>query len=209
MKAAVILAGGYGTRFGGPEKAVVDVAGRPMISRVLEAVGPVVDEVVVNAREDQREAIDAALSGGDTPYRYALDEVPDRGPLAGIATGLSATEAEYSLVVACDMPLVDPAFVAHLFERAAGHDAAIPVQRRGGSDWPQPLQAVYRTTRMQAVARESLAEGLDSPLDAIERLGFVPVSIGEAPDGVDGTTLWNVNTREELRDVERRLAGVD
>lgn len=41
--------------------------------------------------------------------------------MAGIATSLNAADAEYAFVVACNMPFVD-----YLFERAQGHDAAVP-----------------------------------------------------------------------------------
>ena len=43
---ALILAGGSSTRFGAP-KALVDVAGKPMVQRVFEALSPFADEVIV------------------------------------------------------------------------------------------------------------------------------------------------------------------
>ncbi|MFB6081438.1 MAG: molybdenum cofactor guanylyltransferase [Halanaeroarchaeum sp.] len=205
MRTAVVLAGGFATRFDGRDKAVVEVAGRPMIRRVVDAVAQVVDEVVVNARTDQRDAIESALAGRPD-YRFAFDDEPDRGPLAGMATGLAATTTEWSAVVACDMPLVDPAFVDYLFSRASDHDAAIPVHRDDGRAWPQPLQAVYRTETVRDRARETLAAGGESPMALLDALDWVGVSLADAPDGVDETTLWNVNTVEDLRAVEARVA---
>mgnify|MGYP000367843854 FL=1 len=115
MRAGVIVAGGRSTRFGDSDKAVADLAGTPMIRRVADRLGRVVDELVVNCREDQVEAIEAALSDHALDPRFALDEDPDQGPMAGIATGLAAVESEYAAVVACDMPFVDPTFVGYLF----------------------------------------------------------------------------------------------
>lgn len=209
VKSAVILAGGYATRFGGRDKAVAPVAGTPMIRRVVDAVGPLVDDVVVNARTDQQAAINDALDGCRFDYRYAFDAVPDRGPLYGIATGLAVVETEYALVVACDMPFVNPRFVEHLFERAVGHDAAIPVERTDGGEWLQPLQAVYRAETMARVASVALEDGLESPQSAIAGLDYVTVQATDVPDHLGGWTLRNVNTRAELVEAERRLADGD
>ena len=120
MRSGVIVAGGRSTRFGDADKAVTELAGTPMIRRVADRVAPAVDEVVVNCRADQREAIDAALDGFDHPVSFALDPEPDLGPLAGIAAGLDAAGGTYALVVACDMPFVASALVSSLFERAEG-----------------------------------------------------------------------------------------
>ncbi|MFB6125022.1 MAG: molybdenum cofactor guanylyltransferase [Halanaeroarchaeum sp.] len=204
MRAAVIVAGGYGTRFDGRDKAVAAVGGVPMIRRVADAVASLVDDVVVNLRDDQRAAIETALEGLSVPVTYAVDPVPDRGPLAGIATGLAATDAEYALVVACDMPLVDPDFVEYLFEQAAGRDGAVPVERGDDREWVQPLQAVYRVDAALAAARESMDAGASRPLDAIADLDVHRVDVADTPGGA--ATLDNVNTRAQLRDVERRLA---
>lgn len=211
MQGAVVLAGGYGTRFGDGDKAVASVAGVPMISRVVSRVAPIVDEVIVNARVDQREAIDAALDG-QFSYRFAFDETPDRGPLAGISTGLAAVDASYSLVVACDMPFVDSTFVETLFDRAAMNEAAIPLERGDTGVWLQPLQAVYETEPMAEAAERALEDGIDRPVEVVAALQYeaVPVSVGTSPEA--GRTLRNVNTPAELREAERyfsRLAAAD
>ena len=131
MGAGLIIAGGRSTRFGDRDKAVADLAGTPMIRRVADRIGRVVDELVVNCRVDQIDAIEAALAGADPAPAFAPDERPDEGPMAGIATGLAALNAEYALVVACDMPLVDPTFIEYLFERASGRRGACRRRRPG------------------------------------------------------------------------------
>lgn len=202
MHGAVVLAGGYGTRFGDGEKAVASVAGVPMIRRVVSRIAPVVDEIVVNARADQREAIQSAI-GDRFSYRFAFDETPDRGPLAGMSTGLAAAEASHTLVVACDMPFVDNRFVETLFDRALMNEAAIPLERDGKGVWLQPLQAVYETEAMAEAAATALEDGVQRPMEAIDALDYetVPVSVGPSPEA--GMTLRNVNTAAELREAER------
>lgn len=198
MRAGVIVAGGYSTRFGDADKAVADLAGTPMIRRVADGLAGVVDVLVVNCRDDQRAPIERALEGYPLEVGYALDPVDDEGPMAGIQMGLREADqrgAGYAVVVACDMPFVDPSFVAELFDRAAGHDAAVP---RPG-EWFQTTQAVYRAGRMADACEEALAAGERKILAALEDLDYVVVT--DAP----AETFRNVNTPEDMAAAAARL----
>lgn len=206
MKGAVVVAGGFSTRFGDADKAVTDVAGTPMIRRTVSAIAPIVDEVVINARGAQRDDIETALDDVLEDYRFAFDDVPDRGPLAGMVEGLETTTAEYTLVLACDMPFVDPSFVDTLFELASGADAAVPIERYGTEEWLQPLQAVYETESSLSVMEAALEEGITSPATAVGRLDYQTLAIEQAADGTDAWTLRNVNTPDDLREAERYFA---
>ncbi|MFB6096281.1 MAG: molybdenum cofactor guanylyltransferase [Haloferacaceae archaeon] len=200
MRAGVIVAGGRSTRFGDADKAVADLAGTPMIRRVADRIASEVDELVVNCRPDQVDAIDAALSGYGHPIRVAEDEEPDQGPMAGIRTGLRAAEAEFGFVVACDMPFVDPALVAHLFERAAGHQAAVP---RLDDQWFQTTQAVYHAEAMADACDRALAAGERKIIEPLFDLDYVVVDEPEIRSVSTVDTFENLNTNEEF---ERAVA---
>lgn len=194
MRAALILAGGRSTRFGDRDKAVADLAGTPMIRRVVDRLLPVVDEVVINCRADQREAIEAAVSDLDFDPPFAVDRTPDAGPMAGIARGLEVVEADYTLVVACDMPFVDPDVVALLFELAVGHDAAIPRP----DEWYQTTQAVYRTEPMLDACQRALEEGAERIVVPLEELDQVVVDTDAIESVGSLDTFENVNTQAEF-----------
>ncbi|SDQ60700.1 molybdenum cofactor guanylyltransferase [Natronobacterium texcoconense] len=197
----VIIAGGHSTRFGDGDKALADLAGTPMIRRVVDRLATVTDEVVVNCRDEQREAIDAALEGCEPDVRFAIDPVEDRGPLAGIRTGLEAASREYAAVVACDMPFLDPALLELLADRVQGHDAAL-VRLEDG--WYQTTQAVYRTETM-AQAAETTLEGDDARIVvALEDLNSVIVDERDL-EGVDDATFESIDTREALKEATARL----
>jgi molybdopterin-guanine dinucleotide biosynthesis protein A len=200
MPSAVIVAGGRSTRFGDRDKVVADLAGTPMIRRVADRLARRCDRLVVNCRADQRDAVEAALDGLSTPVSIALDSDPDRGPVAGIRTGLRAVAdgTEYAAVVAADMPFVDPEFVAYLFDRAAGRDAAIPRP----DEWYQPMQAVYRATAMADACDAALAaseEGEPRILAPVHDLDHVVVTSDEIERHAASDTFKNVNTEAELR----------
>jgi molybdopterin-guanine dinucleotide biosynthesis protein A len=201
MRAAVVIAGGRSTRFGDRDKAVAPLAGTPMIRRVVDRIAGVVDEVVINCRADQVDAIADAVEGSGFDPSFAVDREPDEGPMAGIGRGLEAVSSEYAFVVACDMPFVDPAFASFLFERAEAHDAAVPRP----DEWYQTTQAVYRTAPMAAACRRALDRGehrIVAPLDDLDMVvvGSAEIERVAAPD-----TFENVNTREELAAAAERL----
>ncbi|WP_276248367.1 molybdenum cofactor guanylyltransferase [Haladaptatus sp. YSMS36] len=202
MRAAVIIAGGRSTRFGDADKAVADLAGTPMIRRVADRLTGVVDELVVNCRADQTAAIREALAGYPHPVRFAEDEDTDEGPMAGIRTGLRAVEAEYAVVVACDMPFVDAELVTSLFELAAGHDAAVPKLDDG---WYQTTHAVYRAQPMADACDAALAAGDHKIIAPLFELDYVVVEEDSIRAHGSVESFENLNTREEFEAAARRF----
>ncbi|ADQ67863.1 molybdopterin-guanine dinucleotide biosynthesis protein A [Halogeometricum borinquense DSM 11551] len=199
----VILGGGYSTRFGDEDKALAELAGKPLVRHVAERLATVCDRLVVNCRDDQTTDFRAAVEGCGVPIGVATDPIPDRGPMAGIRTGLSAVESEYAAVVACDMPFVDPDFLSYLFTRADGYDAAVP-QR--DDEWYQTTQAVYRVESMVRACERALDRGDAKILAALEELDdWVTVTEAEIREHADPETFDNVNTKEELQAAARRL----
>lgn len=70
------------------------------------------------------------------------DLLPGLGPLGGLYTALRTTPAEWNLLVACDLPLIEAATLRRILEDAIGGDArAIVPQTAPGQ--LEPLCAVY------------------------------------------------------------------
>ncbi|MFB6195892.1 MAG: molybdenum cofactor guanylyltransferase [Haloplanus sp.] len=201
-RTAVVLAGGRSTRFGDADKAVADLAGTPMIRRVVDRTAPAVDAVVINCRAEQVSPIRDALRGASLPVTFAEDDYPDEGPMAGMATSLRAVESEYAFVVACDMPFVDADFVDYLFERAAGHDAAVPRP----DQWFETTHAVYRADAMAAACEAALEAGEKRVVAPLFDLDFVVVDADEVREHGHPRTFENCNTRTDFEDAARRLA---
>ncbi|MFC6961407.1 molybdenum cofactor guanylyltransferase [Halocatena marina] len=204
MHSGLIVAGGRSTRFGDSDddKSVVDVAGVPMIRRVADRLGPVIDELVINCREEQIESIRDVLAGYGSPLRFAPDETPDVGPVGGMATGLRAVEHEYAFVTACDMPLIDSAFVAYLFDQAVGHDAAVP---QLDDRWLQTMHAVYRAQEMADACEMALHTGARRTVAPLSDLDYIIVDEDAVCEHSSLDTFKNVNTREELEQAVERL----
>ncbi|MBV0923772.1 molybdenum cofactor guanylyltransferase [Halomicroarcula limicola] len=186
MRSAVVLAGGYSSRFGETDKATAELDGDPLVRRVVDRVDGVVDEVVVNCRDEQREPIATALDGVD--HRFAVDPVPDGGPVAGIRTGCRVARGRFTFVTACDMPFVRPQLVSRLFA-AAEDDGAVP---RVG-DRLRPLAGVYRADAAVEAADTTLGLGSSALTDLLDRLSVVTV-----PSPAPVRAVRDIDTREDL-----------
>ena len=96
----LILAGGQSSRMDGQDKGLLNLIDKPMIAHVIARIKPQVDQIIISAN---RHIEDYQKFG----YEVLLDEYDDfRGPLAGMAQGLSHSESEYLLTVPCDGPLL-------------------------------------------------------------------------------------------------------
>lgn len=175
-----------------------------MIRHVANRIRPVVDSLVINCRDEQADAIGEAMDGFEFPLEYALDDEPDQGPLAGIEEGLSAvTEARFALVLACDMPFVEPSVCAFLFDAAAGNDAAVP---RLGDGWYQPTHAVYRVDAMHEACRKALEAGEERIVHALDRLDYREIGEDELLAHGSLQTFENVNTAAEFAAAAEKLS---
>ncbi|MDS0281449.1 molybdenum cofactor guanylyltransferase [Haloarcula onubensis] len=189
----VVVAGGRSTRFGDREKALADLDGRPLLAHVAATLAELADTVVVNCRPDQRPDFVDALSGLDADIAWALDERPDEGPLAGLATALAAVGTDHAVVLGCDMPLSGAAALEALRDELGDSDAVVP-RTEGG---PEPLHAVYRVEPTLAVARSTLDDGERSLRALLDRLAV------EYVESVPTQSLTSVDTRARLDELER------
>ena len=183
---AVILAGGRGRRLAGRVKPLVDVGGRTILARQVDALG------ALGVRPSLI-APDAAPFAG-TGLEVVADDV-QAGALGGLYTALQRAATPHVLVLAGDMPFVTSSFLAFLVGLADSHDAAVP---RPEGRW-QPLCAVY-DRRVASHLRQAIDAGRWRVVDALDGLLVREVTDAEiAPFDRDGRLLLNVNTPDDYR----------
>lgn len=197
-RGAVVLCGGRSSRMG-RDKASLPFGTEAMLTRVLRLLETVVDDIVVVARK--RQAL-PPLRGNTS---LVFDDVPDLGPLGGIAPGLRASKAEVAYVTACDVPFLRPAFVEHMFEALGENDVAVP-QAEG---YVHALSAVYRTG-LYPIAERLLREGWRRPVYLFEEVRTVKVPEADLR-AIDPEllTLANLNTPEAYEAALARLETED
>ena len=182
----VIQAGGRSVRMGGRPKGLMELGGRRLIERVLMALTPVVDDVLVVT---------------NTPQLYAFlglpmvpDVYPDRGSLGGIYSGLRAAPGQAALTVACDMPFLHPEVLKLVAERSGEGDVVIP---RVG-DQLETLHAAYGKACLPHI-EERLLAGKLKIIGFFEKVRVVEITEADVARFRDPRLVFmNVNTPEEL-----------
>lgn len=148
---AVILCGGHSTRMG-HDKASLPFGDESMLERIIRLAREVAGDVIVVARRAQPVPAGVIIVN---------DAVEDVGPLAGIAAGLAASTGDLNLVLACDMPLLNPRVLRRLVAMIGDDDACVAVVDGHAS----ALCGVYRSR----IAKDALAL-LDSGERRVMRL---------------------------------------
>jgi molybdopterin-guanine dinucleotide biosynthesis protein A len=159
-----VLAGGSSSRFG-EDKGMVTLAGKPLISHVVNAIQRIVDETIIVTSSAERVAKYETIVPDSV--KFVEDTWELNGPLIGALTGFGVASGKYALVLPFDTPFVSREVVSLLFELCIGRSAVIP-------RWPngqiEPLHAVYQVQLAMAAAEAAVAEGRLDMRGMIERM---------------------------------------
>lgn len=189
----VILAGGEGRRMGGVDKALVRLAGRPLIAHVLDRLEPQVDRVLISANGDL-----ARFAGFGCPV--VADAAP-QGPLSGVLSALTAAAtmgATHVVSTPVDTPFLPGDLVPQLLLAAEGAPEGLAFASDATGDhpatalWPvglAPALAAFLDQGQAKVTRFTAAHGA-------ARAAFP-----------DPRAFLNLNTPEDLAAAEALLKG--
>jgi len=184
--AGFVLAGGRSRRMS-RDKAMLPYRGRPLIAHVAGTVekalgketwfgsGPV---AIVGEPDRYR----------NLGYRVLADIHENCGPLGGIITALSASPVDWNLVVACDMPNLDPEDLRMLVERSSNR-TALCIAAEGESREAEPLCAIYHRDCLP-ILRRALHDKKLKMKDVLRELHPEFVAL-------PAESLANLNTPEE------------
>jgi molybdopterin-guanine dinucleotide biosynthesis protein A len=188
-----VLAGGGASRYGGSPKGLLEVGGRRILDRVVDAVAAAVGAaplLVANAPD---------AAGWAPALRCVPDVRPGAGSLGGIYTAV-CDAPEAVLCVAWDMPFVTEALLKTLVAESDGFDAFLP--ESGGRRGLEPLCAVYgpacRVPIERAIARGDLRAIAFHDAVRIGTLSLDRVRAFGDPE----TLFFNVNRPEDLEQAE-------
>ena len=186
----VILAGGQGQRMGGVDKALLPLAGKPLLAHVMARIAPQVAQL--------------ALSANGAAARFAsfgLPVLPDedsQGPLSGVLATLdwaADSGADAVVSVAVDTPFFPCDLVPQLWLAGDGRAAVARCHGRTHPTfalWPVGLRDDLRA---YLAAGEARLMGFARRQNAAEAL-FPDAS----PD-----PFYNINNREDLARAEAWL----
>jgi molybdopterin-guanine dinucleotide biosynthesis protein A len=200
-RSAIVLAGGFSSRFG-QDKGGLELAHKPLMKHVVDAVSPVVNETIIVTSSQERGTQYAKVISADV--QFVIDVCESNSPLIGALTGFGYAHGKYSLLLPFDTPFVSKEVVSLLFELCLNKSAVIP-------RWPncqiEPLHAVYQTKPALEAAKTAVAEGKLNVLAMIEKLRgvrYVSTLVIQQLDP-ELRTFFNINT---LADLKKAMAMV-
>jgi molybdenum cofactor cytidylyltransferase len=186
--AAVVLAAGAGSRFGG-KKLLAPLEGRPILQHVLdrlEAAG--LDDVVVVVGDDAGE-LEAGIDWGAA--QRVVNPAPDEGLSSSLKVGIGAVpdDADGALITLGDQPLLPARAIRALIDAEPRADRPIVVPVYGEGTGRNPV--LLRRPAFDLVEQAAGDRGL-GPL-----LASHPELVDEIPIRVEGGNP-DVDTREDL-----------
>lgn len=209
---AAVLAGGLSTRMG-TDKALLPLrpGDPPLGALVVQRLRHVASDVFVVTPD--RPGYDALGA------RLVPDAYPGAAALGGIATALEAATYGHCLVVACDLPFLNPRLLRWLADQPRDYDVLIPrlpgESRQGRGAVFQTLHAVYGEGCLPAIRRR-LAEDNLRVVGFFEEVLVREVTVDEIrPLDPELRSFFNANTPEaaaaarRLLDAERRLLDAE
>jgi molybdopterin-guanine dinucleotide biosynthesis protein A len=159
--AGIILAGGQSRRMG-KNKALLPLPGNEQITFVehlAQMLAACCSEVLLVVRDQ-----DAATAYNALPYvRIVLDKTPGHGPLMGLYSGLSEIDSSHALVLAVDMPFVQPEMLTFLLAQPLTDALLVPVVHAV----PQVLCAIYPRSILPVI-EERLLQGRRDPRSLLD-----------------------------------------
>jgi molybdopterin-guanine dinucleotide biosynthesis protein A len=157
-RAGFVLAGGRSSRMG-RDKALLPFKGHSLLQHVAAEVLSVTGHATLVG--DPARYINLG-------YPVIQDILPGCGPLSGIHASLAVSEADWNLIVACDMPGITAEFLSLIMDRAesGSADAVVPA---GPSGLLEPLCAAYHRRSLNAIAH-ALSSGIRKVIDGLDGL---------------------------------------
>ncbi|MDI6782282.1 MAG: molybdenum cofactor guanylyltransferase [bacterium] len=120
MLNAIILAGGQSLRFGS-DKAEMVIKGKGVLETLINSLSGVCQKIIVVSNAQHA----VSYSAKHPDVRVVGDVICGIGPLGGIHAGLLASDTQYNLVLACDMPFINTGFVRYMVSQIKPEDMAI------------------------------------------------------------------------------------
>lgn len=187
---AYILAGGKSTRMG-TEKGLVELQGKAFISHIIDVLSPVTKEINIISNNRAYEQFG---------YPLIPDLIKEKGPMAGIYTGLLHSKEEFNLFLSCDIPLINEKLLLHLITKAQEKNQTTVIQHK---ELIEPLCAVYKRSELPLI-NELIEKNELSVRRTLQVLNTQYLQI-EKEDFYHERMFSNINSKEELEQLEKEL----
>ncbi len=188
---SIVLAGGKSLRLG-RDKAFETIGDDSLIQRVIHKLSFFTSQIIVVTADKRLIPPLSSLN-----VKTVVDFYPGKAALGGVYTGLAVSDSFHNVVVACDMPFLNPALWGYMIDLSPSFDLVIPRMGEMG-EMKEPLHAVYSKDCLAPM--EQLLQ--QDRLSVHELCKMVKVRYVEA-DEIDRfdpehLSFFNINTEADL-----------
>lgn len=186
--AAILLAGGRGSRMGGVHKPLLDVGGVTLLDAAIVAARDAGCDPIIGVGDSA-----IAVSTLASAIEWVREDPPFGGPAAAIVAALPVITASRAFVLACDLPRVAQA--VRLLARTGFTGDGLCLSASGQRQW---LTGIYRVDALRSAARALPDEGRDASVrDLLGGLSLTPVSASDE-------LVADIDTWDDLNEARRR-----
>jgi molybdopterin-guanine dinucleotide biosynthesis protein A len=193
---AIILAGGKSSRMGPDKnKSMLRLNGKYLIDIVISKLKCLAGDNII-------------IVGPPERYLSYKQVVPDlfsqKGPLAGIYSGLKASLSQYNLVVGCDMPFLEVKLLKYMTKNINSSDVVIPHYNDG---YIEPLCAIYSKRCLETIER-NLAEHVFSVRAIFPHLKIKFIEDEEIKKyDPEFYSFFNINYKKDMIKAEKMISN--
>lgn len=180
----IILAGGKSLRMG-QEKGLVELNAKPLIHYAIEAFQPLCQHILISTNSDAY----AYLS-----FPKIKDKFPDSGPMGGIFSCLAESITERNLVLSCDMPFINTAFLEVLLQSSKENDIVVPWHEENHYE---PMCAYYHKNMAKVFQKFILNNNFKIP-DAFQVSKTLKFVLDKKAAYFSKDLFYNVNSKHDL-----------
>ena len=194
---AVLLAGGKAKRMGGGDKCLLELAGSPMLTWVIQRVETQVKSLILNANGD----IDRFTLFGHPVVTDTIKGHP--GPLAGILAGMkwaeiNAPHTTHIVTIPTDAPFLPFDLITRL--NAASTPQKSEIILANSHSRTHPVIGLWPVT-LAPELNEAIQIGVRKVMDWVENYPVVTVEFADVKIGNrDIDPFFNTNTPEHLQE---------
>lgn len=205
-----VLAGGQSSRMG-QEKALIPLAGRPLIGHALETL--------------RTAGLESRIAGARSDFSQFASLIPDSpqhsglGPLAGICSALSAATTRFAVLLPVDLPMIPADLIEYLLHHAMVTASGITVVSVAAFTQTFPAvidraalpyleSSLHSGDRNTLKAFRSAASALKQPFTALPLELLVQPGQVRHPRGMHPVQWFlNINTPSDLKAAEALFAA--
>jgi len=193
---SIILAGGKSSRLG-QSKALQVIGGKSLIQWVVDRLALLSTEIIIATAHGKTIPCSSAVR-----IKTVADIYPEKGPLAGIYSGLIASSSSRAIVAGCDTPFLSVGLLEYMTQICSTLDVVVPrVENK-----VEPLCAVYSKNCLAPI--QELLEQNELRISELFRMIKVKYVEEDEINSFDPEHLsfFNINSQADLTRA-RKLAA--